>query len=309
MSTGRASLFVVAIAAALLDIGALVLGADGSWLGYLIAVTVHLLATELVRHRVHSVCGDGASGTLAVLGTFAVPVFGAFLATTLHVPEEAGSADRASRILEEYDAFVHYREEPHRPSPFTGNFQEDLVTFASVESHGVVMRSGTKAQKREVLSRLVESGRPDLIAQVRGALTDSDPEVRLLAYGELLRLESKLYADLQEAADRAEGDPTADGLRAAVVLAHRRLATSGVLDDAMSDWHAGEAQRMEEAIGSMVSTGAPTGTVDPEQMAAAAFRERSFAYVRAFGRALAKEGKDVPEWIRALDPEVREEVA
>ena len=309
MSTGRASLLTVAVAAALLDVSALIVGAEGSWLGYLIAVTVHLLATELVRHRVRSVCGDGASGTLAVIGALAVPVFGAFLASNLHVPEETGSAERAGRILEEYDELVHFREEPHRPSPFTGEYEEDFVTFASVESHAVVMRSGTVAQKREVLSRLVDSGRADLITQVRAALLDTDPEVRLLAYGELQRLETRLYKELQEAADRAAVNPADDSLRGGVVLAHRRLATSGVLDEGMSQWHAHEAERMEEALGSMVSAGAPTGTVDPEQVAAAAFRERSFAYVRAFGRALAKDGRPVPEWIRALERPTQEEVA
>ncbi len=309
MSSARMSLLTVAIAAGLLDVAALIAGSDRSWLGYMIFMAVHLLAAELIRHRVRSLCGGNAAGTLAILGAYAVPVFGTCLAATIRIHDGPGDDARTQGILDEYDEWVHFREQPHRPSAFTGDFQEDLVTFACVESHAVVLRSGTVAQKREVLSRLVDSERPELVSQVREALLDPDPEVRLLAYGELQRLETRLYRELEEACEVAETAAPGDNVRTTPVFAHRRLASSGVLDEAMSAWHAQEAARLEQDVGSMVSAGAPTGAVDPVHMAAAAFRERSFAYVRAFGRALAADGRPVPTWIRALDPDIREEVA
>ncbi len=299
-------------AALVLDVWALAYAMRGEPWTHLIGVAVHLTGAVVVGRLIHKLEPGRADGVLMWFALLFVPVFGPMLAFGFRGPDTGDALLKTEATLEEYDAWVHFRETPHRPSPFKGEFDRDFVTFAHVESHGVVLRSGTVAQKREVLRRLVDSERPELLHMARSALTDDDPEVRLLAYAELQRLEVRLYKEIDAARQWAFDAPDDGPAQAAPIYAHRRLAASGVLDDAMAEWHSHEAQRLERLlegrgdgesiteVGEAIADDPRMGNVAESHLAEAAFRERNLDYVRAWRRKLEREARIVPEWVLAV---------
>lgn len=294
-----------------LDLGALALATHGEAWAHLVAVAIHVAGAAVVGHLIYRMEPGRADGVLTCFALLFVPLFGPALAFNFRGAGAGDALLRTEATLEEYDAWVHFRETPHRPSPFTGDFARDFVTFAHVESHAVVLRSGTVAQKREILRRLVDSEKPEQLHMARSSLVDEDPEVRLLAYAELQRLERRLYRELDNARQWARDAENDGPAQAAPIFAHRRLAAAGVLDDAMAGWHAREARRLEACLegeaesitnsGEGMAGDPRIGGVDGHHLAEAAFRERNFDYVRTFGRKLAREGRRVPQWILALD--------
>ena len=275
-----------------------------------VAAVLHGIAVLLVGwmpRSLKSVQRSAVELKIARVITLAVPWIGPVSALSMRT-RSARTRRRMERQLEHfYSQFLDHPGTVRSRSPFCGTFDEDVDRLSDAQSFATVLRYGSADHKRGVLRRLGEHDGRQAMALLRHCLVGGDAEIALFAYGQLDQTDRALTESIIEHRKALATRPNDPNARANLADAHRRLARSGALDDAMARWHEQEALRIGATAGAPAHANDDGDGVTedgPQAMLIAraerAFYERDFDAVAGLANRLRDLGAQRPAWMEAI---------